>query len=92
MKVRLAERQLLVSDNGMGIAPEHLTRIFEKFYRVDSARDRREGGTGLGLAIVAGITNRYGAKIHVESKPGEGSTFTVVFPEQAAGAAKEEKA
>ncbi len=92
VKVNLADRQLSVSDNGMGIAPEHLARIFEKFYRVDAARDRREGGTGLGLAIVAGITNRYGAKIHVESTPGEGSVFTVDFPEEAAEAAKEEKA
>ncbi|MGI6695154.1 MAG: sensor histidine kinase [Christensenellales bacterium] len=92
VRVEMGEGRLAVRDNGMGIAPEHQARIFEKFYRADAARDRREGGTGLGLSIVAGITNRYGAKIHVDSRLGEGSCFTVDFPDQACKATKEDKA
>lgn len=91
VRVGLADGQLTVRDNGVGIAPEHQPRIFEKFYRVDAARDRREGGTGLGLAIVAGITNRYGAKIHLDSAPGKGSCFTVAFPEANLKTKEEEK-
>lgn len=81
VQVELAGRRLSVRDNGRGIAPEHQSRVFEKFYRVDAARDRLEGGTGLGLAIVAGITNRYGARLHLASQPGQGSCFTVDFPD-----------
>lgn len=79
VKVLLSEGRLEVRDNGIGIAREHRERIFEKFYRVDAARDRGAGGTGLGLAIAAGITNRYGAAIHVESEPGQGACFIVDF-------------
>lgn len=79
VKVELSDSRLKVCDNGIGIAKEHHSRIFEKFYRTDSARDREMGGTGLGLAIVAGITNRYGASIAVDSEPGRGSCFTVNF-------------
>ncbi len=69
-----------VADTGVGIPPEHLPRIFDRMYRVDSARDRASGGTGLGLAIVKGLTDALGARVEVQSTPGEGSTFRVVIP------------
>jgi len=80
VQVNLAEGRLEVSDNGIGIKKEQQSRIFEKFYRADTAKDHDTGGTGLGLAIVAGITNRYGASIRVHSAEGKGSRFTVTFP------------
>jgi len=69
--------KLEVSDNGIGIAPEHLAHIFDRFYRVDKARSRTSGGTGLGLAIVKGIAEQHGGRVTVTSEPGRGSTFTV---------------
>jgi len=66
-----------VTDTGIGIAPEHLPHIFERFYRVDKARSRAAGGTGLGLAIVKGIAEQHGGKVTVSSQAGKGSTFTV---------------
>jgi len=69
-----------VRDNGMGIAPEHIPRLTERFFRVDSGRSRETGGTGLGLAIVKHILVRHQAKLEVESEPGRGSTFRLVFP------------
>jgi two-component system phosphate regulon sensor histidine kinase PhoR len=75
-----------ISDTGDGIAPEHLTRIFERFYRVDRARSREMGGTGLGLAIVKHLARAHGGEVRVRSTPGEGSTFTIELPrEQPAG-------
>jgi signal transduction histidine kinase len=68
---------LEVADNGVGIAPEHLPHIFDRFYRADKARSRNKGGTGLGLAIVKGITEQHDGEVTVASKPGEGSSFTV---------------
>lgn len=66
-----------VRDTGCGIAAEHLPRLFERFYRVDKARSRKEGGTGLGLAIVNHIAQVHGGRVSVESVPGRGSTFTM---------------
>lgn len=71
---------LEVSDTGVGIAPDHLPRIFDRMYRVDSARDRASGGTGLGLAIVKGLADSMGAELQVRSEPGTGSTFRVLVP------------
>ena len=69
-----------VKDQGPGIPPEHLTRIFERFYRVDRARSRELGGTGLGLSIVKHIALVHGGSATVESKVGHGSTFTLTLP------------
>jgi two-component system OmpR family sensor kinase len=69
-----------VSDTGPGIAPEDLPRIFERFYRADDARSREIGGTGLGLAISQVIAEAHGGRIEVISRPGAGSTFTVLLP------------
>jgi two-component system phosphate regulon sensor histidine kinase PhoR len=66
-----------VTDTGIGIPPKDLPRIFERFYRVDTARSREQGGTGLGLAIVKHIIQQHGGSVAVESTPGKGSTFSV---------------
>ena len=71
---------IAVADTGIGIPPEHLPRLFERFYRVDGARSREEGGTGLGLAIAAWIARAHGGGIAVTSTVGEGSTFSVCLP------------
>jgi two-component system OmpR family sensor kinase len=71
---------LSVCDTGMGIAPEHLPHIFDRFYRVDKARSRAQGGTGLGLAIVQSIAEAFGGRVLVDSVLGQGSTFTVLLP------------
>ncbi|MGE5517732.1 MAG: ATP-binding protein [Bacteroidota bacterium] len=71
---------LAVRDHGDGIAKEHLPRLTERFYRVDTARSRKMGGTGLGLAIVKHIVNRHRGALMIESVPGEGSTFAVTLP------------
>lgn len=70
-----------VRDSGPGIAPEHISRLTERFYRVDRSRSRETGGTGLGLAIVKHVTQRHGAELHIESQPGHGSCFSITFPE-----------
>lgn len=67
--------RIAVADTGVGIAAEHLPRIFERFYRVDKNRSREVGGTGLGLAIAKHIVEAHGSTLHVESTPGKGSTF-----------------
>ena len=72
-----------VSDNGSGIAPEHIARITERFYRVDKGRSRDKGGTGLGLAIVKHVLARHKAQLHIESTPGKGSLFRCDFPPEA---------
>lgn len=69
-----------VSDTGVGIARAELERIFERFYRVDPARSRETGGTGLGLSIVRHVAENHEGKVLVESKPGDGTTFTMQLP------------
>ncbi|WP_087013552.1 cell wall metabolism sensor histidine kinase WalK [Leucobacter sp. 7(1)] len=69
-----------VTDQGDGIAPEHLPRIFERFYRVDGARTRGDGGTGLGLSIARHTMRAHGGDVDVWSQPGVGSSFTLTFP------------
>ncbi|MDA3885903.1 MAG: ATP-binding protein [Candidatus Delongbacteria bacterium] len=69
-----------VRDFGQGIGEEHIPRLFERFYRIDKARSRKEGGTGLGLSIVKHILNLHNGRIEVESKPSIGSKFTLVIP------------
>ena len=71
---------LKVSDTGIGIAHEHLDRIFERFYRVDKSHSRETGGTGLGLSIVKHGALLHGASIRLESEPGQGTRVTLVFP------------
>ena len=71
-----------VRDEGQGIAPEHLPRLTERFYRVDRSRSRETGGTGLGLAIVKHVVQRHGASLEIESTEGKGSRFTIIFPAQ----------
>ena len=69
-----------VKDTGVGIPPESVGHVFERFYRVDKARSRKSGGSGLGLSIVRNMVERNGGKISVESTVGEGSIFTLTFP------------
>jgi two-component system phosphate regulon sensor histidine kinase PhoR len=68
-----------VQDQGQGIAPEHIPRLTERFYRVDRSRSRETGGTGLGLAIVKHVAQRHGAELGIESAQGKGSTFSIRF-------------
>ncbi len=72
--------EIAVIDQGEGIPPEHLSRLTERFYRVDRGRSRQLGGTGLGLAIVKHILNRHGGRLAIESRLGQGSRFTVFLP------------
>ena len=71
---------LEVEDHGVGIAPEHISRITERFYRVDFASERIRGGTGLGLAIVKHVLRRHRTQLKVTSELGEGSLFSCEFP------------
>src|SRR5262249_20398256 len=75
-----SQAKVSVRDWGPGIAPEHLPRLTERFYRVDVGYSRAEGGTGLGLALVKHILNRHGGRLSIESTLGAGSTFTVTLP------------
>ena len=72
--------EFAVEDSGIGIAPEHIPRLTERFYRVDRGRSRETGGTGLGLAIVKHILNRHQATLDITSEPGKGSRFAARFP------------
>jgi signal transduction histidine kinase len=82
---RIEERdsvRISVQDHGVGIPTRDLDRIFERFYRVDHGRSRDTGGTGLGLSIVRHVANNHQGWVDVESREGEGSTFTLVLPVQ----------
>jgi two-component system phosphate regulon sensor histidine kinase PhoR len=75
-----SEAVISVADQGVGIAPENIPRLFERFYRVDKARSRKLGGTGLGLSIVKHIALAHGGRVGVQSSPGKGSTFYIYLP------------
>ncbi len=75
-----AGAHLVVHDQGIGIPAQHIPRLTERFYRVDSGRSRERGGTGLGLAIVKHVLQRHGARLRIESRPGAGSSFSCDFP------------
>ena len=83
LKSELQNSEMIISvqDHGIGIAQKHLPRLFERFYRVDKSRSRKEGGTGLGLAIVKHIAQAHGGHVTVESKLGEGSCFSIHLPQ-----------
>lgn len=79
--------RIRVTDHGIGIAPEHQGRVFERFFRVDKARSRATGGTGLGLAIVKHVVQNHNGVVHLWSRPEMGSTFTIELPRVAAAEA-----
>jgi two-component system phosphate regulon sensor histidine kinase PhoR len=81
---RLQNKQAIfsVKDNGIGIEPQHIARLTERFYRVDRGRSRETGGTGLGLSIVKHILTRHQAKLEIKSEMGAGSTFSAIFPKE----------
>ncbi len=91
-RARDDELRLEVEDNGIGIAPEHVPRIFEKFYMVDGGLTRRQGGTGVGLYLVREIVRLHRGTVEVETKLGRGSLFTVRLPRLHAGARHEARA
>ena len=71
-----------VEDNGPGIAPEHIPRLTERFYRVDKARSRQTGGSGLGLAIVKHAVSHHDSRLEIESAVGKGTRFSFLLPER----------
>ena len=75
------EAVLTVADTGIGIPPEHQSRVFERFYRVDKSHSKASGGTGLGLSIVKHAVQAHNGKISLISAPGEGTTVTLRFPQ-----------
>jgi two-component system, OmpR family, sensor kinase len=74
------EARLVVADEGPGLEPDHVARIFERFYRADPSRSRAQGGSGLGLAIVQAVAQASGGSVACTSVPGEGTTFEMVLP------------
>jgi signal transduction histidine kinase len=74
------EVQLQNADSGVGIAPEHIPHVFDRFYRVDKARSRRIGGSGLGLAIAKRLVEAYGGTISLESVERQGTVVTITLP------------
>lgn len=78
----LGEAIFSVTDSGLGIAPQDIPRVTERFYRVDKSRSRASGGTGLGLAITKHIAIRHNARLQIKSKLNKGSTFSLVFPKE----------
>jgi signal transduction histidine kinase len=83
--------EISVADTGVGIAAEHLPRVFERFYRVDASRSRDDGGTGIGLAIARSIVEGHGGRIVARSDPGRGSTFTFDLPAAVPAVAAEDR-
>ena len=79
ISITLTKKYLSVKDTGIGIESKNISRIFERFFRVDKGRSREQGGTGLGLAIVKHICLNYGFKVEVKSKVLEGTEFIVYF-------------
>ncbi|MEI6198189.1 MAG: ATP-binding protein, partial [Verrucomicrobiota bacterium] len=79
-KVANGKVEIFVQDDGPGIPPESLDRVFERFYRVDKARSRDQGGTGLGLSIVKHIVHSHGGEVWAKSEPGKGATFFFTLP------------
>jgi two-component system phosphate regulon sensor histidine kinase PhoR len=77
--------EVCVRDDGPGIPPESLDRVFERFYRVDKARSREQGGTGLGLSIVKHLVQNHGGEVWAKSEPGKGASFFFTLPEEKAG-------
>ena len=77
--IHIANNKLTVSDTGIGIPPEHQSRVFERFYRVDKSHSKQSGGTGLGLSIVKHAASYHKAAMELESTPGKGTTVTVQF-------------
>lgn len=80
LESRNGEAVFSVHDTGIGIDPQHIPRLTERFYRVDRSRSRETGGTGLGLSIVKHILTRHQGKLEIQSEPGHGSTFSAVLP------------
>ena len=80
------ELLISVADSGVGIPAEALPRVFDRFFRVDAARSRRNRGTGLGLALVQRLVTAHGGRVEVASGPGKGSTFSVYLPTERDGA------
>jgi two-component system sensor histidine kinase BaeS len=80
LAVRGREAAIAVTDSGMGIAPEHLGRIFDRFWRAPGAHERAAEGSGVGLALVSELVRAHGGRVEVSSRPGHGSCFTVLLP------------
>ena len=74
------EARVEVQDSGSGIAPEHRSKVFERFYRLDKSRSRAAGGTGLGLSIAEWAVGAHGGRVELNCEPGPGCTFTVRLP------------
>jgi len=86
--VRRGEAVLEVEDSGIGIAPEHQARVFDRFWRAPGARERTADGSGVGLAVVSELVRAHGGRVELASRPGRGSTFSVLLPLRTGAAAQ----